>query len=152
MKVELLAAHRLLHGKCRAVHGDFLDLFEQAKTGDFFYLDPPYQGTSAGRDQRYIAGLSRERMIAGLSLLNRKRIPFILSYDGSCGDKSYGEPLPEGLAGRILLDVGRSSQATLNGRDETTVESLYVSHYLPAGDRGATMSLGDFSEQAMLFS
>jgi len=151
MESELIAAHRVLHGRCRAVHSDFWRLFEQARAGDFFYLDPPYQGTSDGRDQRYIAGLSREQMIEGLTALNRKHIPFILSYDGSCGGRSYGEPLPEDVAHRILLDVGRSSQATLNGRDETTIESLYVSHDLPVTRQDATLSLGDFAEQTMLF-
>jgi DNA adenine methylase len=152
MEAELLAAHRVLHGKCRVVHADFRQLFEQAKSGDLFYLDPPYQGTSDGRDQRYIAGVSRERMIEGLSILNHKHIPFILSYDGSCGGRSYGEPLPQVVAHRILLDVGRSSQATLNGRDETTIESLYVSHELPVNRQGATLSLYDFAEQTMLFA
>jgi DNA adenine methylase len=151
MEAELIAAHRVLHGKCRAVHSDFRQLFEQAKTGDFFYLDPPYQGTSNGRDQRYIAGVSRERMIEGLAILNRKGIPFILSYDGSCGGRNYGEPLPEPVARRILLDVGRSSQATLNGRDETTIESLYVSHDLPIANQAATRSLRGFADQPMLF-
>jgi len=151
MEAELLAAHRVLHGKCRAIHSDFWQLFEQARAGDFFYLDPPYQGTSDGRDQRYIAGLSRGRMIEGLILLNRKRVPFILSYDGSCGGRNYGEPLPEEVAHRILLDVGRSSQATLNGRDETTIESLYVSHDLPVTGTSATLTLGDFAEHTMLF-
>lgn len=151
MEAELRAAHQVLHGRCRAVHADFMDLFNQAHQGDFFYLDPPYQGTSDGRDQRYIAGVSRESMIEGLAMLNRNRVPFILSYDGSCGGRSYGEPLPEEIARRILLDVGRSSQATLNGRDETTIESLYVSHHLPAIGQGDRLSLGDFAEQAMLF-
>jgi len=151
MEAELLAAHRVLQGKCRVVHSDFAQLFEQARPGDFFYLDPPYQGTSDGRDQRYVAGLSRERMIEGLAVLNRKRIPFILSYDGSCGGRSYGEPLPGEVAHRILLDVGRSSQATLNGREETTIESLYISHDLPATSPNTTFSLGDFADQAMLF-
>jgi DNA adenine methylase len=151
MNTELLAAHRVLHGKCRAIHSDFMQLFAQARTGDFFYLDPPYQGTSDGRDQRYIAGVTREQMIEGLTILNRKHIPYILSYDGSCGGRSYGEPLPEKVAHRILLDVGRSSQATLNGRDETTIESLYVSLDLPVNRQAAALSLGDFTEQAMLF-
>ncbi|MGD0902404.1 MAG: DNA adenine methylase [Terracidiphilus sp.] len=151
MEAEIVAAHRVLHGKCRAVHSDFAQLFEQARAGDFFYLDPPYQGTSDGRDQRYIAGLSRERINEGLALLNRQRSPFILSYDGSCGGRNYGNPLPGEVARRILLDVGRSSQATLNGREETTVESLYVSHELPVASRNAKYSLGDFAEQAALF-
>jgi DNA adenine methylase len=128
-------------------------LFLAAREGDFFYLDPPYQGTTGGRDQRYISGVSRDRMIEALTILNEKRVPFILSYDGSCGLRNYGEPIPEAIAHRMLLDVGRSSQATLNGRDEVTVESLYLSHFLPAPDKKqVTLSLNDFSEQgALLF-
>ena len=152
MAAEIAAAHKILHGKCRAVHGDFFSLFLAAQDGDFFYLDPPYQGTSDGRNPRYVSGVSRERLIEALGILNRKRVPFILSYDGFCGERNYGEPLPSALARRILLDVGRSSQATLNGRDDVTVESLYVSHLIPVKSRATTLSLGDFSAQATLFS
>jgi DNA adenine methylase len=152
MKAELFAAHRILAGRCQAMHGDFMSLFISAQEGDFFYLDPPYQGTSGGRDQRYIAGVSRERMVEALAILNKKHVPFILSYDGSCGGRNYGDPLPSTVAYRILLDVGRSSQATLNGRDEVTVESLYVSHLIPATRETTTLSLEDFTEQATLFS
>jgi DNA adenine methylase len=153
MKAELFAAHRVLAGKCRAIHGDFFSFFLSAQEGDFFYLDPPYQGTSEGRDQRYIAGVTRARMIEALNILNEKRIPFILSYDGSCGERNYGDPLPSTVAHRILLDVGRSSQATLNGRNDVTIESLYVSNFLPVSTRKATtLSLDDFAEQAALFT
>jgi len=148
MRKELFAAHRLLHGKARAVCADFFEVFQAAEPGDFFYLDPPYQGTSQGRDSRYIAGVTRERMIEGLNVLNERGIPFILSYDGSCGDRTYGDRLPKKLASRILLDVGRSSQATLNGRDHITIESLYVSHnVIPAAADDRTMGLHDFDEQ-----
>lgn len=156
MKAELFAAHRILAQKCQTFHTDFLALFIQAQEGDFFYLDPPYQGTSEGRDQRYIAGVSRDQMITALTILNDKKIPFVLSYDGFCGARNYGEPLPEGMAQRILLDVGRSSQATLNGRDDITVESLYVSHMIPAkGKTNEALSLRDFAavpEQSNLFA
>jgi len=152
MKSELFAAHKLLAGRCRAVHGDFMDLLQSAEEGDFFYLDPPYQGTSEGRDQRYIAGVSRERMIEGLAILNSKRVPFILSYDGSCGDRNYGQPLPSTVARRILLDVGRSSQATLNGREDVTIESLYVSNLISADAPVTALSLQDFAAQATLFA
>jgi DNA adenine methylase len=152
MKAELFAAHQILVGRCQAVHGDFLSMFLSAQEGDFFYLDPPYQGTSGGRDQRYIAGVSRDRMIHALTILNDHHIPFILSYDGSCGARNYGDPLPPTVAHRILLDVGRSSQATLNGRNDVTIESLYVSHLIPATRKATTLSLEDFEEQASLFS
>lgn|SRR5487761_1354561 len=152
MKAELFAAHRLLNGKCLAVSTDFLPLIQQAQQDDFFYLDPPYQGTSGGRDQRYVAGVSRTRMIEALAILNDKQVPFILSYDGFCGDRKYGEPLPDTVAHRILLDVGRSSQATLNGNHEVTLESLYVSHSIADNRRYARRSLEDFAAQAGLFN
>jgi DNA adenine methylase len=152
MRAELLNAHRILAGKCQAVHGDFLRLFQAAQQGDIFYLDPPYQGTSDGRDQRYISGVSRDRMIKALTILNEQEIPFILSYDGSCGERNYGAPLPPEIAYRILLDVGRSSQATLNGRDEVTIESLYVSHHIPRISNRTEVSLADFFTQTPLFT
>jgi len=152
MRVELLGAHRVLAHRCEVVHSDFLPLFKAAREGDFFYLDPPYQGTSEGRDQRYISGVSRQQMIEALAVLNEKRIPFVLSYDGSCGKRNYGEPLRDAVARRILLDVGRSSQATLNGRDEVTIESLYVSNLIPAGHMGTTACLNDFAAQGSLFA
>jgi len=151
MRAELAAAHRTLAGRCQAVHSDFLPLFQCAQEGDFFYLDPPYQGTSEGRDQRYIASVSRDRIIEALTILNEKSIPFILSYDGFCGERNYGSPLPSTVAHRILLNVGRSSQATLNGRDEVTIESLYVSHFISTDRSGKMLSLVDFAEQATLF-
>lgn len=151
MKAELFAAHRILAGKCHVVHADFFSLFLSAEEGDFFYLDPPYQGTSEGRDQRYIAGVSRDRMIEALTILNEKGIPFILSYDGFSGKRNYGDPLPSTVAHRILLDVGRSSQATLNGRDDVTIESLYVSHLIPVSRKNTMLSLEDFAGQTTLF-
>ena len=53
---------------------------------------------------------------------------FLLSYDGRTGEKKYGRPLPMELNlfhGEI--NVGRSSQATLLGKESDTFESLYLS-------------------------
>ena len=148
MRAELVAANRVLAGRCQAVCADFMDMFSAARPGDLFYLDPPYQGTSEGRDARYIGGVSRERMIEGLALLNAKGVPFILSYDGVSGDRTYGDRLPNEIASRILLDVGRSSQATLNGKNHTTIESLYLSRELmPATNDDLLMTLRDFEDQ-----
>jgi DNA adenine methylase len=148
MRENLRAAHRLLSKRSVAVSSDFFDLFETAEEGDLFYLDPPYQGTSEGRDSRYISGVSRERMIEGLTLLNRKGVSFILSYDGSCGERTYGERLPVEVGSRILLDVGRSSQATLNGGDDVTIESLYLSRDIaPLSTDDGVTTLRSFDPQ-----
>lgn len=152
MRAELQSAHTLLKGRSRAVSSDFIALIEDARPGDFFYLDPPYQGTSGGRDTRYFTGVSRERLIHGLTLLNQKNIPFVLSYDGSCGNKHYGDPLPSSIAHRVLLDVGRSSQATLNGKDHVTIESLYLSEGLGHSTTGTPLPLSHFIPQVSMFA
>jgi len=152
MRAEIHAAHLLLRSRSKTANRDFMTLFEEARTGDFFYLDPPYQGTSEGRDRRYFESVSRERIVRGLTLLNEKNIPFVLSYDGSCGNKSYGEALPPSLAARVLVDVGRSSQATLNGKEHITIESLYVSHCLTHKSTTRPMPLSHFTAQTSMFA
>lgn len=52
--------------------------------------------------------------------------PYLISYDGVCGGKEYGEDLPDSLhCKKIMLNAGLSSQALLLGRKSTTFEALY---------------------------
>ena len=128
MRRELHGASALLSGRSRILGGDFEATLKSASSADLVYLDPPWQGTTVGPHKRYHQGLSRDRLISALEELNARRIPFLLSYDGRCGTRSYGEPLPAGLRlTHLELEAGRSSQATLAGRAEHTVESLYMS-------------------------
>ena len=63
-----------------------------------------------------------------MAALNDKGCMFIVSYDGRTGNKVYGEPMPESLGlAHIEVHAGRSTQATLLGRDHDTYESLYLS-------------------------
>jgi DNA adenine methylase len=133
MRRELLGVHCLLADRASVRIADYELTIADATRGDLVYLDPPWEGTSAGRDRRYYQGVERERLIAALADLNRRRIRFLLSYDGRSGARTYGEPLPEALGlKRIELFAGRSSQATLNGRTDVTIESLYLSPALEA--------------------
>ncbi len=67
-------------------------------------MDPPYLGTSIGRDKRYPRQLRREDLIVGIEDFRRRNIPFALSYDGMTGGREYEPPLPESLGlTRILL-------------------------------------------------
>ncbi len=128
MMAEIEAAHQLLSGKCKVRCGDYKNIVETATPQSIIYMDPPYQGTSEGRDSRYVKGVERSDLISTLERLNARRVQFILSYDGSCGDKTYGEALPNSLKmKRVMVDAGRSTQATLNGHDHRTVESIYLS-------------------------
>jgi DNA adenine methylase len=153
MKAEIEAAHRLLRGRCEVRCGDYKTILEMATPQDVVYMDPPYQGTSEGRDSRYHKGVERSDLMFALEKLNLRGVPFILSYDGACGDKTYGEALPESLSlRRVLVDAGRSSQATLNGKDTRTVESIYVSSGLAAGMTvPEVVSPGFVRQQAALF-
>ena len=133
MAQEICGVAQLLANRTTVHCADFAEILEQAVESDVVYLDPPYVGTSSGANRRYHQGLARVRLIDAIALLNRRGIPFLLSYDGRCGDKAYGPPLPDNLGlTRFDLIAGRSAQATLNGRTEITVESLYASAKLAA--------------------
>lgn len=128
MESAILGASYMLRGKTEVRSGDWLVTAKDAGPKDFVYLDPPYLGTTIGRDKRYAQQLQQEHLIKGLKRLLKRGAPFALSYDGMTGTKVYGPPLPDDLRlTRLLLHAGRSSQATLSGRSEDTVESLYLS-------------------------
>lgn len=127
MASAIKGASMLLKGRTEVVSGNWITTLEAATDADFVYMDPPYLGTTVGRDKRYIEGLPQDLLIEGLADLRSRDIRFALSYDGMTGGKEYGPPLPQSLGlTRLLLHAGKSSQATLSGRDEETVESLYI--------------------------
>jgi DNA adenine methylase len=128
MAGAIAGAALLLRGRAEVRSGDWLATTADAGANDFIYLDPPYLGTTVGRDKRYARQLGRDQLIAGLENLLERRVRFALSYDGMTGGRPYGPPLPAALGlSRMLLDAGTSSQATLSGRSERTFESLYLS-------------------------
>jgi len=131
MRESISAASTLLKGRVEFRNADYDECISSARPIDLIYMDPPYQGTSEGGDKRYFQSLGRDRVISTLASLSHKGIPFILSYDGICGTKVYGEALPAELRlNRLLLDAGKSTQATLNGNDEQTFESVYTPYYM----------------------
>jgi DNA adenine methylase len=91
-------------------------------------MDPPYQGVVDTHNHRYRHGIAFDEFVAALDELRRKGIAFIVSYDGRTGTKRYGRPLPVSLGlTHVEIPAGRSTQATLLGRDDSTFESLYLS-------------------------
>ena len=128
---NVLAVSYLLKEKSRFSAFDYREVFEMAKQGDLVYMDPPYQGVSDSRDNRYFSGVPFDEFVTAIETLNRKNVDFLISYDGECGDKEYGEDLPEYLGcKKILLNAGASTQATLLGRKAVTFEALYISKNL----------------------
>lgn len=134
---NLAAVATLLAGRAEITGGDYSEVLAAVTPRDLVYLDPPYQGTSGERDPRYFAQLDRPRFVAALAELVARGVPLLVSFDGRLGERTYGEALPRELGlVRLSLAAGRSSQATLLGRDAETVESLYVSPAL--APRGIT--------------
>jgi DNA adenine methylase len=135
MAGELLGAHNLLRGCATTFVGDAEDCTREAGPEDLVYMDPPWQGTTEGADKRYHQGFARARLEDLLANLNEREVPWMLSYDGRSGERTYGTSLPSALWGaRLDLHAGRSSQATLTGRVKETVESLYISASLSSLD------------------
>lgn len=146
LKREAELMSRLLKGRIKICSGDFRDTIANATSNDLIYMDPPWQGTSGKRDPRYAYLLNIDELIEELDSLNKRNIPYMLSFDGTCGDRKYGTELPEHLRlKRVRLYAGRSSQSTLLGRDDVTIESLYLSPALVA----KTRAMGDGKEKLL---
>ncbi|MFH1523380.1 MAG: DNA adenine methylase [Chloroflexota bacterium] len=128
MAEDILAVSNLFDGKTVVTSRDYKEVLGLARPTDLVYMDPPYQGVCATGDSRYFSGIGFSEFMQELKRLNQRNVPFILSYDGRTGKKSYGKNLPEELGMyRIEVDAGRSTQATLLGRDDITYESVYLS-------------------------
>jgi len=139
MRAQIERCHELLSGTTTALSQDAVATSAMAGASDLVYLDPPWQGTSAGSDTRYHSGFDRADLEAMLTSLNTRQVPWILSYDGRHGERTYGPPLGGDLIGaHIELAAGRSSQATLSGRSAETFESLYLSPTLAGEISAAT--------------
>lgn len=126
---------KLFAGKTTFMCKDYREILKLAKEGDLVYMDPPYQGTSNfdnPRDNRYIQGVNFSDFVDALDELNQRNIRYIVSYDGMTGDRKIGYDLPAELnLTHLLIDAGVSAQSVLNGRKETTFESLYLSKNIP---------------------
>ncbi len=131
MRGNIVRAAKLFAGKTKVLNAPYLDTLGDATTADVIYLDPPYQGTSGERDNRYVKGMIFTQFCEGLQQLADRDLSLMISYDGRVGDKIYGQRLPPRLKLRLFeIKAGRSTQETLLGRDGVTYESLYISESL----------------------
>jgi len=133
MTENVYAISALLKGKTTFSAVDYHQIFEMAEPGDFVYMDPPYQGVSKAKDNRYFSGVNFDDFSNSIEMLNRKGVDYVISYDGACGGREYGSELPKSLnCTKFLLNAGLSTQATLLGKRDTTYEALYISETLAA--------------------
>jgi len=127
MENNIFSISYILKGKTEFYSNDYKILLKKALPGDIVYMDPPYQGVCGDRDSRYFAGINHNEFVEELNKLNKRGISFIVSYDGKLGEKSYGKEIPKEIGlEHVFLNAGRSSQATLLGKSDLTIESLYI--------------------------
>lgn len=128
MRDDILRVSQLLKSKTECYSQDYQKILDLATDNDLVYMDPPYQGTGVNGGFNYAGNIEFDNFIVSLFDLNNRNVPFILSYDGRTGNKTYGNPLPDNLnLTKIEINAGRSSQATLLSRNEITYEALYLS-------------------------
>lgn len=131
LKPNVFAISYYLKGRTDFFSRDYREILEMARPGDIVYMDPPYQGVSNVRDCRYFSGIEFGEFVEAIDQLNRRGVDFLISYDGKCGDRTYGEELPKELGlQKVLLKAGLSSQSILLGKKEVTYEALYISQGL----------------------
>lgn len=137
LKPNVDAISYYLKGRTAFFSLDYREVLDMARPGDIVYMDPPYQGVSNVRDNRYVSGIQFADFVEAIERLNGRGVDFLISYDGRCGDREYGEELPVELGLRkIMLRAGLSSQSLLLGKKEVTYEALYVSRGLSAQPTG----------------
>lgn len=151
MRRNIFGVSALLKGKAIFSSRDYREVLLEARPSDVVYMDPPYQGVCGDRDSRYFAGIAHSEFVEALQELDARGIAFLVSYDGRRGDRVFGEPMPDSLGMTCVeLAAGRSTQATLLGRDEMTYESLYLSRSLMENMEGKVSSCGVRGQQYVL--
>lgn len=155
MLQQIHGVSNLLSKKTTISADDFRDVLSFCNEQDLVYMDPPYQGTSFTLDDRYCGGLSFDEFVESLYMLNNNGIAYIISYDGKTGAKAHGKILPSKLKLKhIHIHAGRSSQATLLGNTEETVESLYISPALVdrLNSHSYESKMPSYKQQELVFS
>lgn len=103
---------------------DYMETTKEATAKDLIYFDPPYHGTRG----MYSGTFETTRFFTYLRNLNARGVRWILSYDGTRGEKDMTAGVPDDLYARhVYIDSGCSSFSRIKERGIVNVkESLYI--------------------------
>jgi len=104
--------------------GDYTEITASAKAGDIIYLDPPYFHTKG----RYFGTIDFKKFLVYLEDLNRRKIKYLLSFDGKRGKEDYTVDFPKELYKRHkFIPSGNSTfKKVIEKENEKVFESLYL--------------------------
>ncbi len=109
------------------INTDYKDILLKTRKGDFVFLDPPY----AGNKDRYLQNnFNFDEFYDQLEKLNKKRVKWMLTFDGKAGTREYNFSLPQTLFERkIFIKTGNSpfTKMMKSGID-SVLESVYLNY------------------------
>ena len=119
---------RLWSALVRGVHfrcGDYRETLRSVRRGDVVFLDPPYAATTG---RYHPAGVERPALEAELERLTSVGARWVLTYDGTAGDRAYdGRIAPELYRRRLALPTGHSPFTRLMRTSlDAVVETAYL--------------------------
>ena len=106
---------------------DYRECLADIKAGDFVFLDPPYGGTKSRYTQ---TPFSLEDFYKTLDTLNSKGVFWMLTFDGSSGDRNYSFAPPEDLYKTTFkVKTGKSAfRKVIDKVQEDILESVYLNY------------------------
>lgn len=127
---------RIVHLWSKAVQGvdfvarDYRETLEGCRSGDFVFLDPPYENTK-GRYQP--GGIETLAFAETLRCLTAKGVRWMLTYDGSAGSRAYQSTLPRDVYRfKTTVATGLSTFSKVMERERAQVtESVYLNFKPP---------------------
>ena len=106
---------------------DYRECLKDIKKGDFVFLDPPYGGTKSRYTQ---TPFSLDEFYKTLEWLNSKEVNWMLTFDGSSGDRNYSYAPPEELYKTTFkIKTGKSAfRKVIDKVQEDILESVYLNY------------------------
>lgn len=106
--------------------GDYSQILDLVKSGDFVYLDPPYFNTK----NMYYGKINYNLLWDFLKKLNEKGVLYALSFDGKSDQRDYLCDVPKELYKRHVFIRGLKStfNKVIDKNINNTLESLYLNY------------------------
>ena len=106
---------------------DYRECLADVKAGDFVFLDPPYGGTKSRYTQ---TPFSLDDLYKTLDSLNSKGVYWMLTFDGTSGERTYSYAPPEELYKvTFKIKTGKSAfRKVIDKVQEDIHESVYLNY------------------------